>query len=125
MEYGSKEVTEIIKNFSNGKQWLNDLVIEIVGGENEVSPLVLLRSYDQKPELDMLVPLATEFIMNKEVRFTRKGQLLHSFVYNGGDLSASFAKVPYLLDPLLKLCYGLMLKKLTPLSEDSETEEVQ
>lgn len=123
MEYGAKEVSKIMKDFGTGRQWLNDLVIEIVGGENEVDPLILLRAYDKKPDLDSLVPLTAEFIMNKEVRFTRNGNVIHSFMYNGGDIAASFTKVPYLLDPLFKLCYGLMLKKLTPQSEDSENDE--
>lgn len=32
-EYGSKEYNKILKDFGKGRQWLNDVVVEIVGGE--------------------------------------------------------------------------------------------
>lgn len=122
-EYGSKEYNDILKQFGKGRQWLNDVSVEIVGGENELAPMVLLRAYDEEPTIDNSLALASQMVMNKELRFIRKGNVIHSFVYNGGDLSEKFMKVPYLLDTLLKLCYGLMVKKLTPPSEDLENEE--
>lgn len=122
-EYGSKEYNQILKDFGKGRQWLNDVVVDIVGGENELPALVLLRAYDEEPTLDNSLALASQMVMNRVVRFTRNGKVVHEFIYNGGDLSEHFAKVPYLLDTLLKLCYGLMVKKLTPPSEDSENEE--
>lgn len=85
--------------------------------------MVLLRAYDEEPTIDNSLALASQMVMNRGVRFTRNGKLVHEFTYNGGDLSEKFEKVPYLLDTLLKLCYGLMVKKLTPPSEDSESEE--
>ena len=123
MEYGSKEYNKILKDFSKGRQWLNDVSVDIVGGENELSPMVLLRAYDEEPTIDNSLSLASQMVMNKEVRFIRGGKVIHSFIYNGGDLSEKFMSVPYLLDTLLKLCYGLMVKKLTPPSEGSENEE--
>lgn len=122
-EYGSKEYNDILKQFGKGRQWLNDVSVEIVGGENELAPIVLLRAYDEEPTIDNSLALTSQMVMNKELRFIRKGNVIHSFVYNGGDLSEKFMKVPYLLDTLLKLCYGLMVKKLTPPSEDLENEE--
>ena len=122
-EYGSKEYNQILKDFGKGRQWLNDIVVDIVGGENELPAMVLLRAYDEEPTIDNSLALASQMVMNRAVRFIRNGKVVHEFMYNGGDLSEHFSKVPYLLDTLLKLCYGLMVKKLTPPSEDSENEE--
>ena len=123
--YGSKEYNDILKDFKKGRSWLNDISVEIVGGENELDPLTLLRAYDEEPTIENTRSLTGQMVINKEVRFMRKGTLVHSFTYMGGDLGEKFTKVPYLLDTLMKLCYGLMIKKLTPPSEDSENEEQQ
>lgn len=123
MEYGSKEYNEILKDFKKGRDILNDVVIDIEGGENELSPLVLLRAYDEEPTIDNTLALASQMVLNKHVKFIRRGTCLLEFTYNGGDLSDKFTKAPFLLDLLLKMCYGLMVKKLTPPSEDSEKEE--
>ncbi|MBO5921211.1 MAG: hypothetical protein J6Q48_02345 [Bacteroidaceae bacterium] len=123
MEFGSKEYNSILKGFKKGQEWLNDVVVDIEDGENVLPPLVLLRAYEQEPTIDSSLALAAQMVMNKHVKFVRGSQILHEFTYNGGDLSEKFEKAPYLLDLLLKLCYGLMVKKLTPPSEDSEKEE--
>ena len=123
--YGSKEYNDILKDFKKGRSWLNDISVEIVGGENELDPLILLRAYDEEPTIESTLALTGQMVINKEVRFMHKGTLVHSFTYVGGDLGEKFSKVPYLLDTLMKLCYGLMIKKLTPPSEDSENEEQQ
>ena len=123
--YGSKEYNDILKDFKKGRSWLNDISVEIVGGENELDPVTLLRAYDEEPTIESTLALTGQMVINKEVRFMHKGTLVHSFTYVGGDLGEKFSKVPYLLDTLMKLCYGLMIKKLTPPSEDSENEEQQ
>lgn len=125
MEYGSKEYNSILNDFGKGRDWLNDVVIDIEEGENNLDPLVLLRAYDAEPTIDNMLSLTTQMIMNKHVKFTRNGKIIHEFTYNGGNLGEKFLKMPYLLDLLLKLCYGLMVKKLTPPSEDSGNEERQ
>lgn len=125
MVYGSKEYNDILANFKKGRAWLNDVSVEIVDGENDLDPLTILRAYDEEPTIENTLALTAQMIMNKEVRFIRNKQIVHSFIYNGGDLGEKFTKVPYLLDTLLKLCYGLLVKKLTPPSESSETEERQ
>ena len=122
-EYGSKEYNKILKDFGKGRQWLNDVTVEIVGGENDLPAIVLLRAYDEEPTVDNSLALASQMVLNRAVRFSRNGKVVHEFMYNGGDLSEKFEKAPYLLDTLLKLCYGLMVKKLTPPSEDSDSEE--
>lgn len=123
MVFGSKEYNGILKNFGKGQDWLNDVQVDIEEGENELAPLVLLRAYEAEPTIDSNLTLASQMIMNKHIKFIRNGQIVHEFTYNGGDLSEKFTKCPYLLDLLLKLCYGLMVKKLTPPSEDSGKEE--
>lgn len=125
MVYGSKEFNEALESYRKGKNWLNDVTIDIEGGENDIEPLVLLRAYDAEPTVDNSLELASRFVMNKHIVFSRGGEQLFACTYTGGDLSQHFAKCPYLLDMLLKLSYGLMVKKLTPPSEDSEAEERQ
>ena len=123
MIYGSKEYNNILDRFKKGRTWLNDVRVEIVGGENELDALTLLRAYDEEPTIDSSLALASRMVLNKEVRFLKGEEVIFSCVYNGGDLGERFNKVPFLLDTLMKLCYGLIKKKLTPPSEDSETEE--
>lgn len=125
MEYDSKSYNNILTNFRKGRAWLNDVSVEIKGGENELPPLTLLRAYEEDPTIDNTLALASEMVMNKEVVFKHQGKEILAFIYNGGDLSDKFVKSPYLLDMLLKLCYGLMVKKLTPPSEGSENEEMR
>lgn len=123
MEYGSKEFNTLVEEYRIGKNWLNDISVDIEGGENELDPLVLLRAYDAEPSIDNSLSLAAQFVMNKHVSFKRNGKEVYAFTYTGGDLSLKFKGYPYLLDVLLKLSYGLMIKKLTPPSNDSENEE--
>ena len=123
MVYGSKEYNNILDNFKKGSGFLNDISIDIEEGENDLDPLVLLRAYDEEPTIDNTLALASQMVMNKHIKFIHKDKVIHEFTYNGGSLSDKFQKVPYLLDLLLKTCYGLMVKKLTPPSEDSENEE--
>lgn len=125
MEYGSKEYNEILSDFKKGRSWLNDVSVDIKGDVNDLSPLTMLRNYESEPTIDNTLALASEMVLNKEVVFYRNGKVIHSFIYNGGDLGDKFVEAPFLLDLLLKLCYGILIKKLTPPSEDSETEETQ
>ena len=123
MEFGSKEYNNILKNFKKGQDWLNDVKVDIEDGENVLPPLTLLRAYDTEPTIDNTLSLAAQMVMNKHVKFLKGDVVIHEFTYNGGDLGEKFTQCPYLLDLLLKLCYGLMVKKLTPPSEGSEKEE--
>lgn len=125
MEFGSREYNNILKNYNKGQSWLNDVSVDIEDGENELPPLTLLRAYEQEPTIDSTLALASQMVMNKHIKFVRGSQIVLEFTYNGGDLSEKFTKAPYLLDLLLKLCYGLMVKKLTPPSEGSDNEERQ
>lgn len=123
MEFGSKEYQGILKGFTKGQDWLNDVVVDIEDGGNNLDPLVLLRAYEEEATIDNMLSLTSQMVINKHVKFMRKGEIVLEFTYNGGDLSMKFTSAPYLLNLLLKLCYGLMVKKLTPPSEDSENEE--
>lgn len=125
MAFGSKEYNKVFEDYKKGQKWLNDVEVEIVGGEAEVDPLTLLRIYDDKVSIDNELILATGFCMNRVIRFYKQGNLLYEVMYNGGDLGDHFKGQPYLLDVLLKMSFGLMLKKLTPPSDDSVSEERQ
>jgi hypothetical protein len=125
MAFGSKEYNKVFEDYKKGQKWLNDIEVEIVGGEAEIDPLVLLRIYDAELSIDNELTLASGFCLNRAIRFFKDGQLIHEVFYKGGSLGDYFQGRPYLLDILLKMSYGLMLKKLTPPSENSETEERQ
>jgi hypothetical protein len=125
MAFGSNDVSTILEAYKKGQKWLDDVDIEIVGGENDIDPLVMLRIYDDKPTVDNELILASGFCQNRVVRFIYKGNVIHQVDYKGGNLAEHFMGKPYLLDVLLKMSYSLMLKKLTPPSTDSESEERQ
>ena len=125
MAFGSKEYNDIFDSYKKGQKWLNDVEVEIVGGEAEVDPLTLLRIYDDKITVDNELVLASGFCMNRCVRFLKGGEVIREVFYKGGDIGEHFAGRPYLLDVLLKMSYAILLKKLTPPSESSETEERQ
>ena len=123
--FGSKEYNQVFEDYKKGQKWLNDVEVEIVGGEAQVDSLTLLRIYDDKITIDNELLLASGFCMNRVVRFMKHGNVIYEVDYKGGALADHFAGVPYLLDVLLKMSYSLMLKKLTPPSEDSVSEERQ
>lgn len=125
MVIDSKEFSKMLNGYVEGRVWLNDVEVDIEGGPNELDPLTMLRMNEAEPTIDNLMPIATQTVLNKHVTFTKKGKEILSFTYVGGDLADKFRPAPYLLDLLLKLSYGIMLKKLTPPSESSETEERQ
>lgn len=125
MAFGSKEYNKVFEDYKKGQKWLNDVEVEIVGGEADVDPLTLLRIYDADVSIDNQLALASGFCLNRVVRFFKNSQLIYEVDYRGGALAEHFQGRAYLLDVLLKMSYGLLLKKLTPPSEGSETEERQ
>ena len=117
MEFGSKEFNDILKDFKKGRDWLNDVVADIEDGGNNLDPATMLRYYEEEATIDNSIALASQMVLNKHVTFKRNGNIVLEFTYNGGDLGDRFAEAPYLFDMLLKLCYGILVKKLTPPSE--------
>lgn len=125
MKYSSVEYGKVFEEYKSGQKWLKDIEVEIVGGEADVDPLTLLRIYDDKISVDNELVLASGFCLNRTIRFFKNKELVYEFTYQGGALHEHFMGRAYLLDILLKLSYGLLLKKLTPPSESYETEERQ
>lgn len=126
MKIGSKEFNQMVEGHIRGKSWVNDIEVEIEGGPNEMDTLTTLRMYDKATlSVDDYATIASAMTLNKVVRYSHKGKELCTVVYTGGDLGAKYAQYPYLLDLLFKLCFGVMLKKLTPPLEDSENAESQ
>ena len=122
---GNKDFAALLEEYTAGQAWLNNVEVEIEGGENELDPLVLMRAYEQERNVDLYLSLATQFCMNKRVVFLKDGKEIHSFVYTGGDIGQKFKGKVYLMDVLFKVAFGLMIKKLTPPSDASESEERQ
>ena len=48
MAFGSKEYNKVFDDYKKGQKWLNDVEVEIVGGEADIDALTLLRIYDDK-----------------------------------------------------------------------------
>lgn len=120
-----KSFAKVFDDYAKNQKWLNAVEVEIVGGENNVDPLLLLRIYEDKISVANNLELAQNFCLGKVVRFTRKGEVIKDVHYEDGSLSEYFRDAPYLLDVLLKASYALLLKKLTPPSEDSESNGEQ
>ena len=118
MTYDSKEFDSMLKAFRNNRNWTHDVSIDIENDVNNLDPLVLLRFYEEEASLDTSVALTTQMIMNKHVTFKKGDEVILEFTYTGGELGVKFAEKPFLLDMLLKMCYGIMIKKLTPPSND-------
>lgn len=123
MIWDNKAYEDTLRNFRVGRTWLSDVSVEIEGGEAEVEPLTLLRIYDEKPTVDNNNTLASLLCNKKRVVFRRKDVEIYSFVYQGDELASYFKKCPWLLDTLHQAAYAILIKKLTPPSEDSRTEE--
>jgi hypothetical protein len=119
--YNYSSLVEIMEQFKTGQETLANVNVVIKDAENELDPLSLLRAYQGERTLETQLDLAAKFIMNKEVSFVRDDREIHHFVYGGGDLASKFKGAPWLLDVLLGVTQGLLLKKLTPPSEDSAT----
>ena len=68
MEYGSKEYNTILAEFKKGRSWLNDVSVDIPGDVNNLSPLVMLRAYEQEPTIDNMMGIASEMVLNKCVQ---------------------------------------------------------
>ena len=83
MAFGSKEYNDIFDSYKKGQKWLNDVEVEIVGGEADVDPLTLLRIYDDKITVDNELVLASGFCMNRCVRFLKGGEVIHEVFYKG------------------------------------------
>ena len=124
MVYDAKTVGNTIKDYTKSRKWLDDVEVEIVGGENDIDPLTLLRVYEKEVSVDNELILADGFCMNRVIRFSRKKEVIFEMMHKEhGDFVETFKEQPFLLDLLCKTCYGIMLKKLTPPSEGSENED--
>lgn len=123
MTYSNSSFLDILNKYKNNRNWVNDVEVNIDGDVNELTPLEMIRAYEGDLNVDNLVSLATNMILNKEVTFVYQGKEVFKFFYNGGDLGSKFKGAPYLIDVLLKTCYGILIKKLTPPFVDSETKD--
>jgi hypothetical protein len=121
-KYGYEEFLNILDMFKLGQDALAQMELQIVGGENDLDPEDLLRLYEAERSLFNSKDLAQKLTVGKEIILSSKGtgrELLH-FKYVGGDITLFFKPAPYLLQQFYSMCYGLLLKKLTPPSSDFE-----
>lgn len=126
MKYTLDDMEETMQSFAESRLQAASCEMEVVGGMNESNPLVLLRIYEiQPPTIDSLVQLATVFLNHREVVFSSQGTEVFRLRYEGQDLGEAFKEHPELLDPCLKNCYNVLLKKLTAPSTSSVTAEAK
>ena len=121
--FDSKSFGEAMKAYQKGNNWLQDVQVEFTDGPADVDTLTLLRAYQADWDLDHSIQLASAFCLNKTVLITKGKHTLMELKYRGGDFASHFNDKPYLLDLVARSCYGIMLKKLTPPSDVSETED--
>lgn len=126
MKYNLNDMDDTMEAFAKSRLVSAQCEMTVVGGVNETNPLELLRIYEiQPPTIDSLVQLASLFLANKAVSFTINGEEVLSFEYKGQELGSCFKEHPELLDPCLKNCYNILLKKLTAPSINSVTGEAR
>ena len=119
LTFDSQTFNDTVKEYQKGATWMQDIKVEFEDGPADVDALTLLRAYQSDWSLDTALPLSAAFCMNKIVHFTHNGRSIKTIAYHGGDFGAQFNDAPYLLDVMNKCSYGLLLKKLTPPTDDS------
>jgi hypothetical protein len=124
--YGYEEFVDILDKFRLGQSAVAAIQLQIIGGENDLDPEDMLRIYQSDRSLMNSKDLAARLVQGKEVilKSTFSGKELVHFKYVGGDITHQFRSAPYLLDQFYSLCYGILLKKLTPPSSDFDMNEV-
>jgi hypothetical protein len=119
--YGYEDFLGILDMFKLGQDALSQVQLVIVGGENDMDPEDMLRLYQAERSLLNSKDLATRLVTSKEVILKTTDRELVHFKFVGGDITAHFRSAPYLLSQFYSMCYGILLKKLTPPSSDFET----
>lgn len=126
MQYELNDIEETMQAFMKSRMDAASCVMDVAGGVNESNPLELLRIYEiQPPTIDSLTQLASLFLNHKEVKFIVDGEERFRFTYDGKDFGECFMEHPEFLDPCLKNCYNILLKKLTAPSTSSMTAEIK
>lgn len=114
----AKGFEQALKDFVEGRKWLDALDISIEGGIDNIPPLQLLSLYEGEQTLENQVKLAEAICKGKKISITLDHQDVLTFTYENGSIADHFSKHVYLLDVFLKACFGIVLKKLTPPSSD-------
>ena len=126
MKYTVKDFETNFTQFATTRKEMSDYSIEIVNDVNPLNPVLMLRMYEQDASVDNLVSLASQMLAKKEVRFFFKEREITRFIYDGvSDFGNCFKDFPFLLDPCLKYCYSILLKKLAAPSGGIASESKQ
>ncbi len=109
------DINTAVQDYSDSLKLKSEISVEF-DSYNEVDPLLLIRTFDQKPDVKDLTNLAELMFNGKPLTFKYGNKTVKSIVYNKtatSDISHMFSDAPALLDILLNAVYVLMLKKLT------------
>jgi hypothetical protein len=122
--YNVDTINQIVDEYTQGQDFLANVEIDILPQENNIDPLEALRMVQAERSLDNSLKLASAFVAGKKVAFTNGPVVLHEFTAIAGKpLQDYFKEKPYLLSILCSTSWGILLKKLTPPSEGSVSEE--
>jgi hypothetical protein len=109
-------------SYRNAKKNLVEKIeLEIVGGENNVPPLMLTDGLNGGNDSASLARLTAAFVEGKKLVFSaNKKTVFEVEIPKNPDFNVIFGPRPYLVDVLFNTVYALMLKKLTPPLQDLE-----
>jgi hypothetical protein len=110
-----EESFQVLDAFQEANVAYAGLKIDVEGGINEPDVLTILRNYKQDRTVEEKIAFAFSLTKGKRVvfRLPEKEQELFSFVAESPDLTVYFTKYPMLLQWLINLTDGILLKKLT------------
>lgn len=117
------ETDKIVEEYAKGRELRNKIVVEL-DDVNNVDTLILLRVMTGTPDINALAPLVETFLDGHKITFKIGEEVLKTVNYNKGSgnaLHLMFRDEPYLYDLLQQTVYTLLLKKLTPRSEGSNS----
>jgi hypothetical protein len=116
-------IRSMSESYRKGLEWMDEVEVDIPR-ENNVDPLLLVRTINGPKDIDGLIPLAVEMLRGQTITFSRNGKIIYkASMGQMPNMSTIFAGHPEFLELVLNVVYGLMLKKLTPLSVASKDAE--
>ena len=120
-----EEASLAYESYNKADTLMTNFKVVFPDGVNEVDPLLMIDSMQNRANLQYQLKYALALINSKKVEIYMENKSVETpdaedekvlaFTYNGqGQLSHLFQKQPYLLQLLLDYCTAHLVKKLTP-----------
>lgn len=125
MEISYNDANQAYEDYNSADTMMSAYTIDFPNGLNAVDPLLMIKTMQNRRDLQQQIAYTTVLINGKQVDIyvTTDGKKtpVQSFTFNGqGQLSHLFQERPYLLQLLLDYCVAYLVKKLTPPSPVSK-----